>query len=133
MTYFNQVSHIAPKPKPVKTIPAAIQTAPTPSPATAMNEDAKVFRQSLARATSVEECRMLLDLFFAKTGLLPATVEEAAPYPSPSPSVHPAEIPSYTSDETLERQVIELLLGDPSLSRKATAGIRVIEPASVVV
>ncbi|KAJ4479119.1 hypothetical protein J3R30DRAFT_3474226 [Lentinula aciculospora] len=77
--------------------------------------DAQDMKRLMAKATSPEECRLIMDIFMAKAGIPVEPTEYDVPYPSPS-SADPAEARSSSSSETsLEISLVELFLGgEPS-------------------
>jgi hypothetical protein len=100
-------------------IPLAMNTAAKPTVAL---EDLEDSRRLMARATTADECRLLLDMFLLRSGmaLFPSGTEFAVPYPSPvaSDGAYMA-LPSAAIDgeqSPTEASLVELLLGsgDPS-------------------
>jgi hypothetical protein len=73
----------------------AVEIPPTPAHVPSPNVDARKpmvavadledFRHLMSRATTAEECRLLLDMFLLRSGvaLFPSSTEFAVPYPSP--------------------------------------------------
>jgi hypothetical protein len=72
-------------------------------------QHARELQRQLLTATTVDECRLLVDMFLAKSGLSLELTNDELPYPSPASSV----LPSHTSvaDADLEHSLVELLLG----------------------
>ena len=70
-------------------------------------------QRQMSAATTVDECRLLFDMFLAKSGIPMEPTNDDLPYPSPAPSVIPPN--SATSDTDMESLLVELLLsGDSS-------------------
>lgn len=73
------------------------------------------FRRLMGRATSVDECRVLVDMFLAQCGVLPTDEEHhSIPLTPPTSPVH-VEVDSH------ELGLIEVLLGDGGNSTLPTA------------
>jgi hypothetical protein len=93
--------------------------AETPSPAVVPStpksllslDDAQDLRRLMSRATTAEECRILLDAVLAKAGVPIMWSDIENPYPSPSLSVVDKGVGT-TSTQELEHAVLELLLGE---------------------
>ncbi|KAJ7771084.1 hypothetical protein DFH07DRAFT_241274 [Mycena maculata] len=96
----------SPTSRSAKTTPV-VAAAPAPPPIA--EDDARDMRRLLARATNADECRLLFDMFLAKSGvpLEPATYD--VPYPSPVLSDAPASRES--AEVALELALVELFLG----------------------
>jgi hypothetical protein len=83
-------------------------------------EDLEDFRRLMARATTADECRLLLDMFMLRSGvaLFPSDTEFAVPYPSPVASDGAyMPLPSAPIDDgcsPTEASLVELLLGSHS-------------------
>lgn len=77
--------------------------------------DAKDMQRLFTNATTVDECRLIFDMFMARNGITKGSAPETdAPYPSPSPSVikHvPLTMPSSDGDALTESILVELFLG----------------------
>ncbi|KAF7352333.1 hypothetical protein MVEN_01197000 [Mycena venus] len=92
------------------------KSAPTPSPvrapAPAIAEDhARDMRRLLSKATSADECRLLFEMFLAKSGVPIEPAAYEVPYPSPSSSeTHPTTARD-PAEVTLELSLVELFLG----------------------
>jgi hypothetical protein len=104
------------------TAPATTASVPsppidhTPSPS---QQDVDSLRKMLAKATTADECRLLVDIFLARSALMPASADADAdvPYPSPSPSLirqKPAapRSPSPNTENDLQSAVVGFLLAD---------------------
>ncbi|THV08194.1 hypothetical protein K435DRAFT_814695 [Dendrothele bispora CBS 962.96] len=78
--------------------------------------DAQEMRRLVSKATSAEECRLLMDIFFARAGVPSETADYDVPYPSPSPS-DVAEVRS-SVDTTLEISLVELFLGGETINEQ---------------
>jgi hypothetical protein len=76
----------------------------------------------MGRATTADECRLLLDMFLLRTGmtLFPSGAEFVVPYPSPvtSDSAHmpsapapAADLEDAGADSSIDHTVVEILLG----------------------
>jgi hypothetical protein len=91
---------------------------PSPNPVAAKSptaDEAKDIRRQLARATSADECRLLMDMFLARAGLGSSSSADPVtdmdvPYPSPQPSEHASTRPSL-NDRVIETALVEMLLG----------------------
>ncbi|KAF9031829.1 hypothetical protein BDZ89DRAFT_1012844 [Hymenopellis radicata] len=98
------VAEVAPPPPPP---PPA--TPPVPAPPTLT--EAQDMQRLIAKATSAEECRLIVDMFLARAGVSaePKTVDMDVPYPSPSPSdtLHDTS----ASEIALEQMLVEFMLG----------------------
>ncbi|KAJ7044855.1 hypothetical protein C8F04DRAFT_990625 [Mycena alexandri] len=95
-----------------KTSSAPPPPAPA-APAPLMAEDhARDMRSLLAKATNADECRLIFEMFLAKSGVAiepaPVPVSYDVPYPSPSPSTAEARD---TGEVILELSLVELFLG----------------------
>ncbi|GLB34110.1 hypothetical protein LshimejAT787_0109940 [Lyophyllum shimeji] len=77
--------------------------------------DAKDMHRLFARATTADECRLIFDMFLAKSGIPVKATNCDAPYPSPSPSVVARE-QTAAVEAALEHTLVELLLGADSAS-----------------
>ncbi|KAJ7591469.1 hypothetical protein C8J56DRAFT_935648 [Mycena floridula] len=88
------------KPSTPPTAPATSRITPT---------DVQELRRMMTRATSADECRLIMDMFLAKSGTPLEPADFDVPYPSPSLSDKP-EKPS-GADTPLENSVVELFLG----------------------
>ena len=103
-----------------KNPPTAIRANPTrksPStiiPSTSSShlsvDDARDMRRHFSNATNVDECRLILDMFLAKSGISVEPTEYDIPYPSPSPSDTPLTQRT-EADISLEHALVELFLG----------------------
>ncbi|KAJ3812009.1 hypothetical protein F5876DRAFT_38338 [Lentinula aff. lateritia] len=119
------------QPSTIRVCPPAIETSvserKTLSPATATPTpdaaasgisivDAQDMKRLMAKATTPEECRLIMDMFMAKAGIPVEQTEYDIPYPSPSSADPPNSRPSSSSDTALEISLVELFLGgEPSL------------------
>ncbi|KAK0206893.1 hypothetical protein DFS33DRAFT_1317748 [Desarmillaria ectypa] len=108
-----------------KAPPPIVPDAP---PQTVVN-DMQDMHRLMSRATTVDECRVILELFLAKSGVTgDKAVEMEVPYPSPSPSDTPE---SATSDIALEQALVEYFLGSevtpegPPLRKKKHSSRRI--------
>ncbi|TFK46896.1 hypothetical protein OE88DRAFT_1738950 [Heliocybe sulcata] len=90
------------------------------------DEEVKDLRRLLSKATSADECRLLIDMLLLKCGF--KLDEEPAPaaYPSPSPSI---DTPIASHDSDLEQSLVELLLSG-SAADTAIAAVTEIDAAS---
>ncbi len=92
---------------------AALPPPPTtpPVPAQPTLTEAQDMQRLIAKATSAEECRLIVDMFLARAGvpIESKTVEMDVPYPSPSPSdtLHDTS----ASEIALEQMLVEFMLG----------------------
>lgn len=83
-------------------------TAPAPVAPLVVEDQARDMRRLLAKATSADECRLILDMFLTKSG-----VALDVPYPSPSLSDAQAtrERDRGSAEAALELALVELFLG----------------------
>lgn len=103
------------KPK-IVSVPAEAQTEPEPEPPAKFEDKAQDLRALMAKATTAEECRIILEMFLVKAGAAPveALGSEVKPtdtdvYPSPTPSEHVHE--TTPTDTMLEQMMVEFFLG----------------------
>ncbi|KAF9464821.1 hypothetical protein BDZ94DRAFT_1320696 [Collybia nuda] len=92
--------------------PAPVYLA-TPTKPHLSGSDAQDMHRLLSRATSADECRLIFDMFLAKSGISIGPVDYDIPYPSPSPSVAPRSQIT-PEDIPLEHSLVELMLGGDS-------------------
>lgn len=72
--------------------------------------EAQALRRLMSKASTADECRLLLDMFLAKSGIPIDAADYDAPYPSPL-----SERPERQSaDMTVENFVVELILSGES-------------------
>ncbi|KIY73974.1 hypothetical protein CYLTODRAFT_365006 [Cylindrobasidium torrendii FP15055 ss-10] len=95
-------------------VPAAAQTEPEPEPPVKFEDKAQDLRALMAKATTAEECRLILEMFLVKAGVAPVEDAEAKSvdanvYPSPSPSELAHE--TTPTDTMLEQMMVEFFLG----------------------
>ncbi|KAI3616586.1 hypothetical protein WG66_011542 [Moniliophthora roreri] len=131
-----------PKPTP----PPSIQTArkattddTTPQstkPAVGLSKDeVQELRRHISRATTSDECRLIMDIFLAKAGVPVEPAEYEVPYPSPSPTDTADNRPS-SADVALEHSLVELFLGggeatyEPPAPRKKKYSSKKVSPAT---
>lgn len=77
--------------------------------------DARDMQRLLSSATTADECRIIFDMFLARSGITGEPKAMVVPYPSPSPSL--VKQSHYTVKETsLETSLVELLLGGSAVS-----------------
>ncbi|KAG7447582.1 uncharacterized protein BT62DRAFT_947663 [Guyanagaster necrorhizus] len=126
-------SPIKPTENPSSRASNIIRKAPPPivpdaPPQTVVN-DMQDMHRLMSRATTVDECRVILELFLAKSGVAgDKAIEMEVPYPSPSSS----DIPELTtSDIALEQALVEYFLGSevtpegPPLRKKKHSSRRI--------
>ncbi|KIK67609.1 hypothetical protein GYMLUDRAFT_785545 [Collybiopsis luxurians FD-317 M1] len=92
----------------------------TPSASGISIADALEMKRLLLKATSPEECRLIMDIYFTKVGIPVEPTEYDAPYPSPSPSDAP-DLHSSALDNALEISLVELFLGGEPSTHEPTA------------
>ncbi|KAJ7098695.1 hypothetical protein B0H15DRAFT_901252 [Mycena belliarum] len=102
------------QPTPLKAATHSTPRKASPAAAPLITEDhARDVRRLLARATNADECRLLFEMFLAKSGVAlgpgPGPAAYDAPYPSPTSADAPA--PARDADGTLELALVELFLG----------------------
>jgi hypothetical protein len=77
--------------------------------------DARDMHRLLSSATTADECRIIFDMFLARSGIAGEPKTMVVPYPSPSPSL--VKQSHFTIKETsLETSLVELLLGGSAMS-----------------
>ncbi|KAJ7228169.1 hypothetical protein GGX14DRAFT_611536 [Mycena pura] len=90
-------------------------TASAPVSPLVVEDQARDMRRLLAKATSADECRLILDMFLAKSGIAPDV-----PYPSPS-SLSDAQATHERdrgpAEAALELALVELFLGGETLQQ----------------
>ncbi|KAF9534568.1 hypothetical protein CPB83DRAFT_842530 [Crepidotus variabilis] len=72
--------------------------------------DVHDMQRLLSSATTADECRLIFNMFVARSGVYEPSKEEN-PYPSPTPSIAKPE-PPLDSEVTVETALVELLLGN---------------------
>ncbi|PPR02640.1 hypothetical protein CVT24_002123 [Panaeolus cyanescens] len=104
------VSHSSITRKPVPPVVVAAPSAPTLA-----DSDIRDMRRLLASATTADECRLIVDIYMTRNGLInKGSRENDAPYPSPSPSI--IKRSPVVHDPSLEASLIDhFLCGTPSL------------------
>lgn len=85
-------------------------TAAERSVLVAISDNARDMHRLLARATNADECRLVVDMFLARSNLLPNVEDTNAAYPSP-PSDNNQPLPSAAAACNLENNLVELFLG----------------------
>ncbi|KDQ64137.1 hypothetical protein JAAARDRAFT_27755 [Jaapia argillacea MUCL 33604] len=133
-------SHVRREPSPLRTVPSA-KTADEPSEVNKSDAalkanvagELKELQKVLANATTADECRLLVDMFIARSGLATEAAQTENPYPSPSPSLH---LPLPSEDLGMETSLVELLLGGDTVGevsdeKSSTTEDPPIEPAVV--
>jgi len=77
-----------------------------------LSHDAQEMRRLLMSATNVDECRLIVDMFLAKSGLhlepVKGLVDHSKPPPQPSDA---SQLVPLGIDTSLERSLVELFLG----------------------
>lgn len=86
----------------------AVETVAKPSPSVTLTNNVKEMQHLLGQATNAAECRLIVDMFLAKSGLYLDSVDSDTSYPSP-PSDNVQDLPSVDLD--LEYSLVELFLG----------------------
>lgn len=83
-------------------------------------KDAIEVRRLMAKATTLDECRLILDMFLARAGSpLEQSTSEEVPYPSPSLSEQPDKpsgLQTPPPEVNLEAAILELLLSGEATS-----------------
>ncbi|EIN10951.1 hypothetical protein PUNSTDRAFT_133012 [Punctularia strigosozonata HHB-11173 SS5] len=133
-TALTPASGTAPTPAPVSEAEKPVEDAAAASPpstddqtASSANntpilsqQEAHDLRKLLSKAATADECRLLVDIFLGKSGVLnapTANTDTDVPYPSPSPSVvrhRPQTPPKPLSilEDDLQNSIVGLLLAD---------------------
>ena len=101
---------------------APTPASPTPSPPSSMLEHAREMRTMLEHATSAAECRVLVDMFLARSKL----IANAAPLQALAAPPPPRD----SGTNGLETTIVELLLGDgePDVQHEISSDSRSSEP-----
>lgn len=115
-------SHPAsPTRKPVPAISPSVMTTDPPATTPTITSqalsatDARDMHRLLSSATTADECRIIFDMFLARSGVAGEPKPMVVPYPSPSPSL--VKQSHFTAKETsLETSLVELLLGGSAVS-----------------
>ena len=78
--------------------------------------DAKDMQRLITNAATVDECRLIFDMFMARKGISkgPAPETDAVPYPSPSPSVIRQPLVDI-GEALIESTLLEIFLGGTSM------------------
>ncbi|KAF8806272.1 hypothetical protein BYT27DRAFT_7102846, partial [Phlegmacium glaucopus] len=101
--------HVLPPPRTVSR--KAVPAIDSPSTPFFTEKDAKDMQCLFANATTADECRLIFDMFMARTGVAKrSTPETDAPYSSPlnhAPLVH-----SNDGEASIESTLVEFFLGD---------------------
>ncbi|KAI0326712.1 hypothetical protein GY45DRAFT_1258466 [Cubamyces sp. BRFM 1775] len=87
---------------------------PPPAAPTIPPSEVEDLRRLLGAATSADECRLLVDMFLAKTGLAPKTAATPAAEPvakSPAATLEDALELARRGDDEIERGLVALFLG----------------------
>ncbi|KAG2013255.1 hypothetical protein CC2G_010186 [Coprinopsis cinerea AmutBmut pab1-1] len=140
-------THVAPKPAPTihrkpappvssisnpasSSLPPQVE-AKTQGPSISEN-DARDMHRLISNATTIDECRLIVDMFLTRAGISRAAdakpADTEAPYPSPPPSMskcpQAAATGSTISDRSVENSVVDLLLGSSNQSGASTPPTR---------
>jgi len=105
-----------------KAVPSIVPPPVDPPPTSFFTEtDAKDMQRLFTNASTVDECRLIFDMFMARSSVVKrSTPEIDAPYPSPSPSfVQDAPLVQNCSVEEallIESTLVEFFLGDTPTS-----------------
>jgi hypothetical protein len=81
----------------------------TPTDPHVCYDDARDMHRLLSRATSAEECRLIFDMFLAKSGIKVEPADHSTSRSLPQPSALAVQITP--ADAPLEHSLVELLLG----------------------
>ncbi|KAF5387953.1 hypothetical protein D9615_000662 [Tricholomella constricta] len=98
------------------------------------SSDAQDMHRLLARATTADECRLVFDMFLAKSRIPVGPTTYDVPYPSPSPSV--ARDHATPADAVIESELVELFLGGESATDTSSHRRRVqkrFKPEALVI
>jgi hypothetical protein len=68
----------------------------------------------ITNATTVDECRLIFDMFMARKGISKGPAPETVPYPSPSPSVIRQPLVDI-GEALIESTLLEIFLGGTSM------------------
>ncbi|KAG5648795.1 hypothetical protein DXG03_000144 [Asterophora parasitica] len=91
--------------------------------------DAQDIHRLLARATTADECRLIFNMFLAKSRIPVGPSSYDVPYPSPSPSVGTRDHAPPT-DAVLETGLVELFLGGEASSNAGSPPKRRVKKRS---
>ncbi|KAF8897917.1 hypothetical protein BD779DRAFT_1492950 [Infundibulicybe gibba] len=97
-----------------KPVPSMLVTKTSPVVENDIVEnDIRDMHRLISKATNADECRLILDMLLAKSGMSLEPKEFDVPYPSPSPSdTYSQAVPS---DTVLEHSLVELFLSGDQL------------------
>lgn len=106
-------------PSPTMRKPAPSVAVPTRSHVS--EDDSRDMRRMITRATTADECRLIVDMFLAKAGISmePAVGDYDVPYPSPSSEAHMTTQRPASADTALEHSLVELFLGSEMVPEAA--------------
>ncbi|CAA7258588.1 unnamed protein product [Cyclocybe aegerita] len=105
-------SHPTPVSSPVRKPPPPVVAPPPPSIA---ELDLRAMQRLFSNATSADECRLIFDMFMARSGISRGPKAQDVPYPSPPPSI--VKHTPYTGPESsLESSLVHLFLGGSASS-----------------
>ncbi|EPQ58940.1 hypothetical protein GLOTRDRAFT_125259 [Gloeophyllum trabeum ATCC 11539] len=90
-------------------------------------DEIRDLRRLLSKATSADECRLLIDMLLVKCGFS-LDEDPRAAYPSPSPSI---DTPLPSQDSGLEQSLVELLLCGSAADVSQDTGIKENNDATV--
>ncbi|KAF8165671.1 hypothetical protein B0H34DRAFT_689999 [Crassisporium funariophilum] len=90
-----------------KPVPVVTSTPTTPN---LSETDAKDMQRLFSSATTADECRLIFDMFMARSGISKESRTDV-PYPSPSPSIVKPTRLAGGGAASVETSVVELLLG----------------------
>ncbi|KAL0070102.1 hypothetical protein AAF712_002589 [Marasmius tenuissimus] len=120
-------------------MPRKTNSAPSPNKSSggASVEELQALRQHISRATNSDECRLIMDMFFAKAGILAKDTDCEVPYPSPTETAAVDQQPA-SADTELEISLVELLLGGertqaPPVPRKKKPSPRKLPPQPTII
>jgi hypothetical protein len=97
--------------------PAPVYNA-TPTDPHLCYDDARDMHRLLSRATSADECRLILEMFLAKSGIKVEPGDRGGSHPLPPSSAAAVQITS--ADAPLEHSLVELLLGGTDLASESS-------------
>lgn len=106
------------EPQPTKLTPYTPTRKPVPSLLAPVStphislDDTRDLHRMLSKAQNADECRLIFDMFLAKSGIPVQPTDYNVPYPSPSPSHSSTARQEPTpADAALENSLVELFLG----------------------
>ncbi|KAG7097384.1 hypothetical protein E1B28_004734 [Marasmius oreades] len=108
-----------------------LSSSTTPSPVIT-TRDLQELRRHISRATNPDECRLVMDVFLSKAGVLMEPVDCEVPYPSPSNTEATRDNNRSVADAALEVSLVELFLGEEIVQEASTPRKKKYHPRKIV-